>query len=67
MRTITNLRDSKLRIDWLDAINLVFGWICMLDDSLFLTCIGAFLFAVTLGQIWLKWKVWREYPLLRVF
>ncbi len=61
MRTMKDPLDWRVRINWFDAFSLVFGWICLLDDSLFLTCIGAFLFAVTLGQIWLKWMWWRGY------
>ena len=67
MRTITNLWDPKLRINWLDAVGLVVGWIVIRDDSLLFSCIGALFFAVTLGQIWIKWRMWRGSLVLGVW
>ena len=65
--TIRDPFDWRLRINWSDAVNVVVGWILILDDSLFLTWIGVLLFAVTLGQVWLKWRLRRDHPLLLVF
>lgn len=54
--------DPSVRVTWFDAVGLVLGWIGLLDDSLAVMCVSAFLFAVALGQIWLKWRMWREDP-----
>ena len=67
INTIKDPFDWRLRIGWLDAVNLVVGWILILDDTLLFTCTGALLFAVTLGQVWFKWRLRRDHPLLLVF
>ena len=45
--TIRDPFDWRLYVNWLDAVNVVVGWILILDNSLFLTWIGVLLFAVT--------------------
>ena len=65
--TIRDPFDWRLYVNWLDAVNLVVAWIMIRDDDLFLTCIGALVLACTLAQIWLKWRLRCEHPLLLVF
>ena len=64
--TIRDPFDWRLYVNWLDAVNLVFAWIMIRDDALFLTCLGVLLFAITLWVIRLKWSLRRNHPLLLV-
>ena len=62
------LMDWRVRVSWLDVAGLVaFAAILLRDDTLLWTWIGVLLFAVTLGQVWLKWRLRHEYPFLMVF
>ena len=64
--TIRDPFDWRLYVNWTDGVNLVFAWIVILDDSLFLTCMGMFAFVVTLSQIWIKWRLRSNHPLLLI-
>ena len=62
MSPIKDPLNWRVRFNWLDVVNLVVGWILILDDTLVFTCTGALFFAVTLGQVWFKWRMWCEHP-----
>ena len=47
-------QDWRVRVNWLDAVGLIFGWIGLLDDSLSVMCAGALIFAGTRGRFGLS-------------